>query len=110
MRTDCASAFIDSTGAPKRSRGTPSFLRCFFDGTTIGGLAPWIGHMRSYEHSLAHFWLADVGENPLNGSGVGDERNARIGVRYRSRSGHCLSKSQCRFWVGSLRGRQEGRR
>ena len=56
-------------------------------------LAAWIGHRRSYEHSAAHFWLADVGDDPLNGSGVGDERNARIGVRYCSRSGHCLSKS-----------------
>ena len=107
MRTDCASAFIDSTGAPKRSRGTPTFLRCFFDGTTIGGLAAWTGHMRCYEHSAAHFWLADVGEDPLIGSGVGDERNARIGVRYQSRSGHCLSKSHCRFWVVSTRSGSE---
>jgi hypothetical protein len=36
MRADCASAFIDSTGAPKKWRETPTFLRCFFDETTIG--------------------------------------------------------------------------
>jgi hypothetical protein len=36
MRTDCASASIDSTGALKIWRETPTFLRCFFDETTIG--------------------------------------------------------------------------
>ena len=43
--------------------------------------------------------LTDVGENGLDGSGIGDERSALRGVRYLSGSGHISCDGACRFWV-----------